>query len=93
MGAVPVPVPGLTPPPLGAARRLWLRLGLPGPHPGVLITFVLLVSGAACALLQGPLWGTHPLLAAVNLATSETFICTGLILRRDPRNRGPSPGR
>src|SRR4051812_14838873 len=74
MGAVPVPVPGLS-------------LSRPGRHPGLLIALILLVSGAGCALMQGPLWGPHPLLAAVNLATSETFICTGLILRRDPRNR------
>jgi len=45
------------------------------------------VSGAVCALLQGPLWGPHPLLAAVNVATSVTFIFTGLILHRDPRTR------
>ena len=92
MGAVPVPVPGLAPPPgpaspRGAARRLWSRLRLPGPHPGVLIALILLVTGVACALLQGPLWGPYPLLATVNVATSVTFIGTGLILRRDPRNR------
>ena len=92
MGAVPVPVPGLAPPPgpaspRGTAQRLWSRLRLSGPHPGVLIAFILLVSGAVCALLQGPLWGPHPLLAAVNVATSVTFICTGLILHRDPRTR------
>ena len=91
MGAVPVPVPGLAPPSgpgtRGTAQRLWSRLRLSGPHPGALITFILLVSGAVCALLQGPLWGPHPLLAAVNVATSVTFICTGLILHRDPRTR------
>ena len=96
MGAVPVPVPGLAAPPgpaspRGAARRLWSRLRLPGPrpgpHPGVLIALILLVTGIACALLQGPLWGPLPLLATVNVATSVTFIGTGLILRRDPRNR------
>jgi len=92
MGAVPVPVPGLAPPagpagPRGTARRVWSQLRLSGPHPSVLITFILLVSGAACALLQAPLWGPHPLLAAVNVATSVTFICTGLILHRDPRTR------
>jgi signal transduction histidine kinase len=85
-------VPGLAPPsgpasPRGTAQRLWSRLRLSGPHPGALIAFILLVSGAVCALLQGPLWGPHPLLAAVNVATSVTFICTGLILHRDPRTR------
>ena len=92
MGAVPVPVPGLAPPPgpaspRGTAQRLWSRLRLSGPHPGPLIAFILLVSGAVGAFLQGPLWGPHPLLAAVNVATSVTFICTGLILHRDPRTR------
>lgn len=92
MGAVPVPVPGLgTPPgpasPPGTGRRLWSLLRLSGPHPGALIAFIVLASGAVCALLQGPLWGPHPLLAAVNVATSVTFICTGLILHRDPRTR------
>ena len=92
MGAVPVPVPGPAPPPgpaspRGAARRLWAFLRLSGPHPGVLIAVILLVSGAVCALLQGPLWGPHPLLAAVNVATTETFIFTGLILHRDRRTR------
>ena len=92
MGPVPVPVPGLAPPsgpasPRGTSQRLWSRLRLSGPHPGALIAFILLVSGAVCALLQGPLWGPHPLLAAVNVATSVTFICTGLILHRDPRTR------
>jgi signal transduction histidine kinase len=85
-------VPGLAPPsgpasPRGTAQRLWSRLRLSGPHPGALIAVILLVSGAVCALLQGPLWGPHPLLAAVNVATSVTFICTGLILHRDPRTR------
>jgi signal transduction histidine kinase len=85
-------VPGLAPPsgpasPRGTAQRLWSRLRLSGPHPGALIAFILLVSGAVCALLQGPLWEPHPLLAAVNVATSVTFICTGLILHRDPRTR------
>jgi signal transduction histidine kinase len=85
-------VPGLGPPPgpaspRGTAQRLWSRLRLSGPHPGALIAVILLVSGAVCALLQGPLWGPHPLLAAVNVATSVTFICTGLILHRDPRTR------
>jgi signal transduction histidine kinase len=85
-------VPGLAPPPgpaspRGTARRLWSRLRLSGPHPGALIAFIVLASGAVCALLQGPLWGPHPLLAAVNVATSVTFICTGLILHRDPRTR------
>jgi hypothetical protein len=81
-------VPGLAPPGRpSAARRAWAWFVRPGQHPSILITLALLVSGAVCALLQAPLWDTHPLLAAVNLATSETFICTGLILRRDPRNR------
>ena len=95
MGAVPVPVPGMASPPgpaspRGTARRLWSRLRLSGPHPGALIAFILLVSGTVCALLQGPLWEPHPLLAAVNVATSVTFIFTGLILHRDPRTRAHS---
>jgi signal transduction histidine kinase len=49
---------------------------------------VLAVIGGFCALVQGPLWQQSTALAAVNLATSLFFALTGLMLRREPGQRG-----
>jgi signal transduction histidine kinase len=49
---------------------------------------VLAVIGGFCALVQGPLWRQSTPLAAVNLATSLFFALTGLMLRRQPGQRG-----
>jgi signal transduction histidine kinase len=48
---------------------------------------VLLAAGAGSALLQGRMWHTATVLSVVNVATSLTFICTGLLLRRQPGQR------
>ena len=49
------------------------------------LTAVLTVAAAGfCALVQGPLWHTDPPLAGINLAVSVLFVCTGLMLRREP---------
>lgn len=43
-----------------------------------------MAAGGFCALVQGPLWSTDPPLAGVNLAVSVLFVCTGLMVRREP---------
>ena len=45
-------------------------------------------AGGFCAVVQGPLWNTYAALAAVNLTTSMLFVFTGLMLRREPGQRG-----
>ena len=44
--------------------------------------------GGFCALVQGPLWNTDAALAGANLAVSVLFVFTGLLLRREPGQRG-----
>jgi len=46
------------------------------------------VAGGFCALVQGPLWTDHAPLAGANLAVSVLFVFTGLLLRREPGQRG-----
>jgi signal transduction histidine kinase len=41
-----------------------------------------------CAVVEGPLWNAHSPLAALNLACSLLFVFTGLMLRREPWQRG-----
>jgi signal transduction histidine kinase len=45
-------------------------------------------AGCFCALAQGPLWIHSTALAAVNLAASLVFVCTGLMLRKEAGQRG-----
>jgi signal transduction histidine kinase len=49
---------------------------------------VTVAAGVFCAIVQGPLWSTDAALAAVNLTTSVLFVFTGLMLRREPGQRG-----
>ncbi len=49
---------------------------------------VLLGVAIFCAAVQGPLWRQNTLLAAVNLAISVVLSSTGLMLRREPGQRG-----
>jgi hypothetical protein len=48
----------------------------------------LVAAGCFCALAQGPLWIHGTALASVNLAVSLIFVCTGLLLRREPGQAG-----
>jgi signal transduction histidine kinase len=69
----------------GARGARQFRLSLPwwaGP------AAALTGAGCFCALVQGPLWLSSTALAAVNLAVSLVFVCTGLMLRREPGQRG-----
>jgi signal transduction histidine kinase len=50
----------------------------------LLAAAVLVVAGALSALLQGRGWHQAPVLSVVNVTTSLAFICTGLLLRRQP---------
>ena len=45
-------------------------------------------AGVFSAVVQGPLWSEDAALAAVNLTTSVLFVFTGLMLRREPGQRG-----
>ena len=47
-----------------------------------------LAAGGFCALVQGPQWRESAALATVNLAVSLLFVFTGLMLRREPGQRG-----
>ncbi len=49
---------------------------------------VLIAAGCFCALVQGPLWTQSAALAALNLAVSLVFVVTGLMLRKEPGQRG-----
>ena len=49
---------------------------------------VTVAAGGFCALVQGPLWNTDAALAGANLAVSVLFVFTGLLLRREPGQRG-----
>jgi hypothetical protein len=51
-------------------------------------TVALVGAGCFCALVQGPLWVHSTALAAVNLAVSLVFVCTGLMLRKEAGQRG-----
>ncbi len=52
------------------------------------MTASLMAAGGFCALVQGPLWNTDSALAALNLTCSLVFVVTGLMLRREPGQRG-----
>jgi signal transduction histidine kinase len=48
----------------------------------------LVAVGSLCALAEGPLWIQNTRLASANLAMSLVFVLTGLMLRREPGQRG-----
>ncbi|HEY4461565.1 MAG TPA: hypothetical protein VGN41_02775, partial [Streptosporangiaceae bacterium] len=88
---------------LRGSRRLedparWRPIGGLRPGPGrarsstwrfCLRTAAILVAlGSLGAVAQLPLWSQAPALAVVNLATSLTLILTGLLLHREPGQRG-----
>jgi len=53
------------------------------------LTVAVTVAAASfCALAQGPLWHQDAALAMANLAVSVLFVLTGLMLRREPGQRG-----
>jgi signal transduction histidine kinase len=56
--------------------------------PWAVPTAALVGAGCFCALVQGPLWINSTALAAVNLAVSLVFVCTGLMLRKEADQRG-----
>jgi signal transduction histidine kinase len=64
------------------------------PGPGwrgrdVVLTAVILIATAAFSVLvQGPIWSQDPALAGANLTVSVLFVLTGLMIRREPGQRG-----
>lgn len=48
----------------------------------------LVAAGCFCAAVQGPLWTHATALATVNLTVSLVFVFTGLMLRKEPGQRG-----
>ena len=90
MGGAPVPLASPATPSAGLTRArraaraesLWHRW-----RGYLLAAGVLLAAGAGSAVLQGRMWHTATALSVVNVATSLAFICTGLLLRRQPGQR------
>jgi signal transduction histidine kinase len=90
MGGAPVPLASPATPSAGLTRAR--RPGWAGSfwhrwRGYLLAAGVLLAAGAGSALLQGRMWHTATALAVVNVVTSLAFICTGLLLRRQPGQR------
>jgi signal transduction histidine kinase len=90
MGGTPVPLASPATPSAGLKRAGWAG----GPKSfwrrrrGYLLAAgVLLAAGAGSAVLQGTMWHTATVLSVVNVTTSLAFICTGLLLRRQPGQR------
>jgi signal transduction histidine kinase len=86
MGGTPVPLASPATPSAGLtrARRAGWPAWLRHRRRDLLAAGVLLVAGALSAMLQGSMWHTATVLSVVNVATSLAFICTGLLLRRQP---------
>jgi signal transduction histidine kinase len=86
MGGTPVPLASPATPSAGLTRAgragwlAWLRRR----RGDLLVAGVLLVAGALSAMLQGSMWHTATVLSVVNVTVSLAFICTGLLLRRQP---------
>jgi signal transduction histidine kinase len=93
MGGTPLPLASPAPPPSGLARSptaAWprrARSAWPRQRGHLLTAGLLIVAGGLSALLQGSMWRQATVLAVVNVATSLTFICTGLLLRHEPGQR------
>jgi len=90
MGGTPVPLASPATPSAGLTRAGWA--GWPKSfwrrRRGYLLAAgVLLAAGAGSAVLQGTMWHTATVLSVVNVTTSLAFICTGLLLRRQPGQR------
>jgi signal transduction histidine kinase len=49
---------------------------------------ILIATGCFCVLVQGSLWSQNTTLAAVNLAVSLGLVLTGMMLRKEPGQRG-----
>jgi signal transduction histidine kinase len=65
------------PPAAWRGRRSWLGNAA-----------ALVAAGGFCAVAQGPLWMHATALATVNLTVSLVFVFTGLMLRKEPGQRG-----
>jgi signal transduction histidine kinase len=93
MGGTPIPLAGPATPPAELARSGWAAWPRRAPSQRhrwrayLLTAGVLGTAGGVSALLQGRMWHTATVLSVVNVATSLTFICTGLLLRRQPGQR------
>jgi signal transduction histidine kinase len=93
MGSTSVP---LAEPPTQLADRQDPGTAVPPHHAGLLRRHrrshllniaVILPAGGLCALVQGSMWHDATVLAVVNVATSLTFLATGLLLRLEPGQR------
>lgn len=71
-----------------AARQRGPDLQWRGYRPWLAAAVALLATGSFCALVQGSLWAQNTALAAVNLAMSLGLVLTGLMLRKQPGQRG-----
>ena len=49
---------------------------------------ILVATGCFCVVVQGSLWSHNTTLAAVNLAVSLGLVLTGMMLRKEPGQRG-----
>jgi len=74
--------------PRGTARERGPELSWSGYRSWLAAAAAVIATGCFCALVQGSLWTQDTTLAAVNLAVSVGLVCTGLLLRREPGQRG-----
>jgi len=52
------------------------------------VAVILVATGCLCVVVQGSLWSHNTTLAAVNLAVSLGLVLTGMMLRKEPGQRG-----
>ena len=71
-----------------AAARRGPELPWRGYRSWVAPAVTLVATGCFCVVVQGPLWSQNTTLAVVNLAVSLGLVLTGLMLRKEPGQRG-----
>ena len=76
---------------LGSRGAMWqagTSLAWRGRRSWLVNAVALAAAGCFCSLAQGPLWIHATALATVNLTVSLVFVFTGLMLRKEPGQRG-----
>jgi len=80
--------PGDAPGPRDAAQQRGPERQWRGHRSWLAAAVALVATGCFCVVVQGSLWTQDTTLAAVNLAMSLGLVLTGLMLRKEPGQRG-----